>query len=145
MQSSQKQLNEITLAEVMPTKFGLELIADAIKEQVQDGVIDPLQVAIKMNALDQLSKMIKERIQENVMIGLGMYPKNVAEIQGAKVSMMDTIKYDYSHLPGWKELDDQIAILTEERKKIEDHEKTFFKGNLPVKSCTSTYKIILGK
>lgn len=144
-QQLQHKLNDITVGEIMPTKFGLELMADSIAEQVLNGDAAGLDVAIKMNAMEQLVKMVREKISESVMDELLKYPKGKAEINGASISVMESIKYDYSHLDGWKELDAQIADLKEKQKAIEDHEKTYFKGNLPVKSATSTFKISLSK
>jgi hypothetical protein len=141
----QPKLDEITVGEIIPTKFGLELMAESIAEQVANGEHDPLNVAIKMNAMEQLVKLVRERISDSVMTELQKYPKQKAEILGASVSVMESIKYDFSHLPGWSELDAQIAELKEKQKAIEDHEKTYFKGNLPVKSATTTFKISLSK
>ena len=73
------------------------------------------------------------------------HPKQKAEINGAQVSEFSSVKYDYSHLPGWDELDQQIAELTEKKKAIEDHEKTYHKGDLPIKSSTVTFKIQIPK
>lgn len=148
MTSNQNQLHkldEIRMGEVLPTKFGLELMADSIAEQVTNGEQDPLNVAIKMNALEQLVKLVRERISSSVLDELMKYPKNKAEILGASVTIMESVKYDFSHLPGWSELDQQIAELKEKQKEIEDHEKKFFKGNLPVKSASTTFKINLAK
>lgn len=138
-------LDEVKFSDVLPTKFGLELIADNITDQVREGNLDPLIVAVKMNALEQLSKIIRDRLQEEVFNELSKYPKGKAEILGADVSTMDTVKYDYSHLPEWAELDQQIAELTEKRKAIEDFQKKFYRGDLPVKSSTTTFKIQLAK
>lgn len=147
MKSNQLQhkLNDITVGEIMPTKFGLELMADSIAEQVLNGDTSSLDVAIKMNAMEQLVKMVREKISGTVLDELLKYPKGKAEINGASVSVMETVKYDFSHLPGWSELDTQIAELKEKQKAIEDHEKTYFKGNLPVKSASTTFKILLSK
>lgn len=144
-QQLQHKLNDITVGEIMPTKFGLELMADSIAEQVLNGDINSLDVAIKMNAMEQLVKLVKEKISGIVLDELGKYPKGKADINGACVSVMESIKYDFSHLPGWSELDAQITDLKEKQKAIEDHEKTYFKGNLPVKSATTTFKISLSK
>jgi hypothetical protein len=73
------------------------------------------------------------------------HPKQKAEINGVQVSEFSSIKYDYSHLPGWTELDTQIAELTEKRKEIEEHEKKFHRGDLPIKSSTVTFKINIPK
>jgi hypothetical protein len=95
--------------------------------------------------MEQLTKMIKDKISKDVMDELYKHPKQKAEINGVQVSEFSSVKYDYSHLPGWSELDQQIAELTEKRKAIEDHEKTYHKGDLPIKSSTVTFKIQIPK
>jgi hypothetical protein len=139
------KVNEIKVGDIAPTKFGIELMADAIQEQVNDGLLDPLELAIKFNGLEQLVKSVKTRITENVLAELMKHPKGKAEVLGASVSQMDSIKYDFTDLPGWLELEEQILMLKEKQKEIEDKEKTYHKGNLPVKSVTSTFKIQLSK
>ncbi len=139
------KINEIKVGDIAPTKFGIELMADAIQEQVNDGLLDPLELAIKFNSLEQLIKSVKSRITENVLAELMKHPKSKAEVLGASVSQMDSIKYDFSDLPGWSELEEQISTLKEKQKEIEDKEKTYHKGDLPIKSVTSTFKIQLSK
>jgi hypothetical protein len=98
-----------------------------------------------MNSLEHLTKMVKEKIQSDVLDELYKYPKNKAEIHGATVSIMDLVKYDYSNLPGWSELEEQIIALKLKQKEIEDVEKKYYRGDLPIKSSTSTFKIQLSK
>ena len=138
-------VNDIKVGDIAPTKFGIELLADSIQEQINDGLLDPLDVAIKFNSIEQLAKSVKTRITENVLSELVKHPKGKAEILGATVSEMTTIKYDYSDLPGWNELEEQIKVLKEQQKEIEDKERTYFKGNLSIKSASSTFKIQLSK
>jgi hypothetical protein len=146
MQSEKlSRLDDIRVGEITPTKFGLDLMAEAIAEQVQNGNLNALETAIRLNAMEQLTKMIKEKISKDVMDELYKHPKQKAEINGVQVSEFSSVKYDYSHLPGWDELDQQIAELTEKRKAIEDHEKTYHKGDLPIKSSTVTFKIQIPK
>jgi hypothetical protein len=146
MQSEKlSRLDDIRVGEISPTKFGLDLMAEAIAEQVQNGNLNALETAIRLNAMEQLTKMIKEKISKYVMDELYKHPKQKAEINGVQVSEFSSVKYDYSHLPGWDELDQQIAELTEKRKAIEDHEKTYHKGDLPIKSSTVTFKIQIPK
>jgi hypothetical protein len=146
MQSEKlSRLDDIRVGEISPTKFGLDLMAEAIAEQVQNGNLNALETAIRLNAMEQLTKMIKEKISKDVMDELYKHPKQKAEINGVQVSEFSSVKYDYSHLPGWDELDKQIAELTEKRKAIEDHEKTYHKGDLPIKSSTVTFKIQIPK
>jgi hypothetical protein len=73
------------------------------------------------------------------------HPKGKAEVLGAVVSNMESIKYDFSDLPGWSELEEQILALRWKQKEIEDVEKEYHKGDLPIKSVTSTFKIQLSK
>ena len=146
MKSDQfNKLEDIKVGQIAPTKFGIDLMAESIAEQVNNGDLSALDVAIKMNAVEQLVKIVKEKIMASVMDDLTKHPKMKAEVNGATVSVMDSVKYDYSHLDGWQELDNQIAELKEKQKAIEDHEKTYFKGNLPIKSATSTFKVQLSK
>ena len=139
------QVNDIKVGDIAPTKFGIELLADSIQEQINEGKLDPLEVAIKFNSIEQLAKSVKTRITDNVLAGLDHHPKRKAEVFGAVVSEMVSIKYDYSDLAGWSELEEQIAILKEKQKEIEDKEKTYHKGDLPIKSASSTFKIQLSK
>ena len=141
----ENNLDNIRVGQITPTKFGLDLMAEEIAEQVEKGAINPLDVAIRLNSMDTLVKLTKEKISNWVMDELGKYPKAKADINGVQVSEMTSIKYDYSHLPGWSELDQQIQELTEKRKAIEDHEKTYHKGDLPIKSSTVTFKINIPK
>lgn len=138
-------VNDIKVGDIAPTKFGIELLADSIQEQINDGLLDPLDVAIKFNSIEQLAKSVKTRITENVLSELVKHPKGKAEILGATVSEMTTIKYDYSDLPRWTELEEQIKVLKEQQKEIEDKERTYHKGDLPIKSASSTFKIQLSK
>lgn len=139
------KLDKIQVGDISPTKFGIDLIAEGILEQVREGDLNSLDVAIKMNALEQLTKSVKEKLLNDVLDELSKYPKGKAEINGATVSVMDSIKYDYSHIPEWVELDQQIAILKEKQKEIEDTEKKYHRGDLPIKSASSTFKIQLNK
>ncbi|CAB4152612.1 hypothetical protein UFOVP617_24 [uncultured Caudovirales phage] len=139
------KLDEIKVGEIAPTKFGLDLMAETVAEQVRDGNVNALDAVIRLNAMETFVKMVKEKISTDVLDELYKHPKQKAEINGVSVSEMTSIKYEYSHLPGWSELDQQIAELTEKKKAIEDHEKTYHKGDLPIKSSSVTFKIQIPK
>lgn len=140
-----KQLNEIKLEDLKPSKSILEILSNELHQQVLDGNIDPIGIAVKMNAMEQLVKLTKEKIMNQVLDELMKYPKGKAELHGASVSTVDSVKYDFSHIPEWQELENEITSLKEKQKQIEDHEKTYFKGNLPIKSASSTFKVQLPK
>lgn len=140
-----RELAEIRIADIAPTKFGIEMMADAIAEETLGGKLDPLAVMVQMAALEQLTKAVKDRIAEAAKEQLFKHPKQVAEIAGAKLQAVDVPKYDYRHIPEWQELSDAIAVATEKRKAIEDEEKKLRRGELPVLSVTQSLKVNLAK
>jgi hypothetical protein len=139
------RLEDIKVSDLQPTKFGIDLMADTIAEGVKTGVADPLPIAVKMTALETLAKAVREKIQPDVLEALGWHPNGKAEILGANMAQADTIRYDYSHIPEWVELDAKIKELTEKRKEIEETEKKYRRGELPVLSASTTFKITLAK
>lgn len=139
------RIDDVKVSDIQPTKFGIELLADTIAESIKDGHTEPIAVAVKMTALEQLAKEVRDRIKDDVQSELSKHPKSKAEILGASVSQMDTIRYDYSHIAEWAELDAKIKELTERKKAIEDEEKKWRRGELPVISATSTFKVTLSK
>lgn len=140
-----REISELRIADIAPTKFGIELQADAIAEQVNGGQVDPLQVMVMMAALEQLTKAVKERINEYAKDQLFKHPKQTAEIMGAKLQAVDVPKYDYRHIEEWAQLSETIATATEKRKAIEEEEKKYRRGELPVLSVTQSLKVNLAK
>jgi hypothetical protein len=140
-----RELSEIKIADIAPTKFGIDMMADAIAEETLAGKLDPLSVMVQMAALEQLTKAVREKIAEAAKEQLYKHPKQVAEILGAKVQAVDLPKYDYRHVDGWFELSDTISALTEKRKSIEEDEKKYRRGELPVLSVSQSIKVNLAK
>lgn len=140
-----RELAEIKIADIAPTKFGIEMMADAIAEETLGGKLDPLAVMVQMAALEQLTKAVKDRIAEAAKEQLFKHPKQVAEIAGAKLQAVDVLKYDYRHIPEWKLENDIIIEATEKRKAIEEDEKKYRRGELPVLSVTQSLKVNLAK
>lgn len=145
MERQMLELSEVKIGEVLPTKFAIEMMADAVAERVMEGHADPISIAVQIAALEQLAKAIRERISGEVFYALDKHPKQKAEVMQAQVSAVDVPKFDYSHVDGWGELDAQIKALTERRKEIEETEKKYRRGELPVLSVTRTFKINLAK
>lgn len=140
-----RELAEIKIADIAPTKFGIEMMADAIAEETLEGKLDPLAVMVQMAALEQLTKAVKDRIAEAAKEQLFKHPKQVAEISGANLQAVDVPKYDYRHVPEWQMVNDIITAATEKRKAIEDEEKKLRRGELPVLSVTQSLKVNLAK
>jgi hypothetical protein len=140
-----RELSEIKIADIAPTKFGIDMMADAIAEETLAGKLDPLSVMVQMAALEQLTKAVREKIAEAAKEQLYKHPKQVAEILGAKVQAVDLPKYDYRHLPEWETLTVVIDQYTKQRKEIEEEEKKYRRGELPVLSVSQSIKVNLAK
>jgi hypothetical protein len=140
-----RELSEIKIADIAPTKFGIDMMADAIAEETLAGKLDPLSVMVQMAALEQLTKAVREKISEAAKEQLYKHPKQVAEILGAKVQAVDLPKYDYRHVPEWETLTGVITEYTTRRKEIEEEEKKYRRGELPVLSVSQSIKVNLAK
>jgi len=139
------QLQTINIGEIKPTKFGIDLLASSIAEDVNEGKVNALDAAIQISALENFIKSLKEKIGEQVMNELSKHPKSKAELNGVLVTEFNSIKYDYSGNNDWTELEEQIKQLNAKKKEVEDFEKSYYKGNLAIKSSVTTYKITLPK
>jgi hypothetical protein len=138
-------IDQVKFQDIAPTKFSIELMADAIAEKVKNGEVEALPLQVKLKAVEELVKAVVERVRPFGIDELARHPKHKAELMGAGLSIVDMPKYDYSHIQAWAELDGQIKDLTEKRKAIEEEEKKYRRGELPVLSNTTTIKINLAK
>lgn len=138
-------MNTNELLKIEISKTAIENIATTVHEAIESGLYNPLEIALKFKALEEVCKLVKDKSLNNIIDELYKHPKQTAELQGCKISIMDTIKYDYSHLPEWAELDKQREHIATMMKVLEDTEKKWRRAELPVKSSSSTYKIILNK
>lgn len=136
---------ETAIGDIAPTKFGLELMADSIAEQVSEGHAEALSVIIRMNAIETLTKLVKERINQMATDELYRHPKLRAELLGAEVTLVDTPRYDFSMEPQWQELEEQITWMREKQKEIEHEAKKYRRGELPVKSVSQAIRVNLSK
>jgi hypothetical protein len=104
-----------------------------------------IDVAINIAALESLAKELRSRITPNVISDLFHHPKQKAEIRGATITVLDVNRYDFSHIEKWSELESVIVAARDQQKEIEDEEKKWRRGELPVKSSSSSFKIQLSK
>lgn len=131
------------IGDITPTKFGIDLMADALCEAVHSGKVDPLTVYIRMNALEQVLKLVKERIAETVKDEVYKHPKQKAELLGASVSVVDVPRFDYSDNEEWVKLENTIIEAKMKQQEIEQAQKEWHKGDLPVKSVSQSIRVKL--
>ena len=128
-----------------PTKENINQLVESIRQQVDEGNMNPLSAAVSMAALETLVKELRAVISVYVMDEVAKYPKSKADHLGASVTLVDTIRHDFSHIEAWSDLEAVIVAARENQKKIEEEEKKWRRGELPVKSSSSTFKVQLAK
>jgi hypothetical protein len=138
-------MNANELLKIDISKTAIENIATTVNDAIESGLYNPLEIALKFKALEEVCKLVKDKAMQSIIDELYKHPKQTAEVLGSKVSIMDTIKYDYSHLPEWAAAEEQRLHFVEQQKVIEETEKKWRRAELPVKSASTTYKIILPK
>jgi hypothetical protein len=138
-------MNANELLKIDISKSAIENIATTVNEAIESGLYNSLEIALKFKALEEVCKAVKDKAMPHIIDELYKHPKQTAEILGSKVSIMDTIKYDYSHIPEWAAAEEQRTHYAEQQKVIEETEKKWRRAELPIKSSTTTYKIILPK
>lgn len=137
--------NTLALLQSNPSKTAIAEIVDQFAQAIDDGHMLAIDVSVNIAALETLAKELRSRISENVISELFNHPKQKAEIKGAVVSIMETVKYDFSHIDEWSVLEGIIQQSREKQKEIEEEEKKWRRGELPVKSAATTFKIQLSK
>lgn len=137
--------NTLALLQTNPTKATIGQIVEHFVLAINEGNMSAIDVAINIAALESLAKELRSRITPNVIGDLFLHPKQKAEIRGATITVLDVCRYDFSHIEKWSELELVIVTARDQQKEIEDEEKKWRRGELPVKSSSSSFKIQLSK
>lgn len=120
-------MQALTLINQMPeTKGQIKSFANLVIKSVKDGNINPLDLTIKLKALEDTTDIIRKAIKSDATIEADKYGKSFT-YHNAKIDVvMAGVKYDYSNCedPEWNELNLEIIALSEKRKERE----TFLKS-----------------
>ena len=134
-----------------------------LAEQSVDNVLEEgnvFQVAEAIAAMEEFVKNVRrdERFVAFLREELIKHNGRLLTNSGAKIEVCEAgVSYDYSHHPEWKELDDQIKLLQEEKKSVEEKLRAIPPGKMivdpesgevfegAIKTSKSTYRITLSK
>lgn len=134
-----------------------------LAEQSVNNVLDQgnvFQVAEALAAMEEFVKNIRkdERFVEFLRDELTKHRGRLTTNSGARIEICEAgVSYDYSSNGEWRELDQQIKLLTEQRKAVEENLRKLSPGRMavdpetgevlegPVKTSKSTYRITLSK
>ena len=135
-----------------------ELAEQSVQNVLEEANI--FQVAEALAAMDEFVKTIRkdERYIQFLRDELSHHHGKLVTNSGAKIELCEAaVSYDYSNNAEWRILDEQIQILTDRRKYVEEKLRKIAQGKVvvdtetgevlegPMKTSKSTYKITLAK
>jgi hypothetical protein len=141
------------------TKKQIAQMAELTVEMVvEEGSV--FKVAEALAAMDEFVKTIRkdDRFIDLIRDELLKHHGRMKTASGARIEMYEAgVHYDYSENPEWRELDNEMRILSERKKAVEENLRKLAPGKMIVdpetgevtegalKSSRSTYRITLAK
>ncbi|MEI9943530.1 MAG: hypothetical protein WDN26_04855 [Chitinophagaceae bacterium] len=157
--------NAVQSAQLLPTFTKVlskaeinSLVTTSVEQVIEQGNV--LAAAELLSVMDEfITKFRKDPMFiDYVRTELEKYRGKFQAASGTKIEICEAAtKYDFSSNGTWKSIMEQIDILTEERKSIEERLRTIPPGKTiidaetgemlqgPAKTSTSTYKVYLVK
>lgn len=145
--------------ELLPSKRNAEALADEIVEQINEGLIDPLQLLARIEAFQLFGDLVRAKAHSAILSAIELHGKE-AIISGVSFEQAEVgTKYDYSSDTTWVGLkveEDAISTIRKDREKllkalskplIETNPETGETIEIypPAKTSTSSFKITLPK
>ena len=147
-----------SIREGLTKKQVAELADQSVGNVLEEGNV--FQVAEALAAMEEFVKNVRkdERFVEFLREELVKNRGRLITNSGARIEVCEAaVSYDYSANGEWRELDEQIKNLSEQRKAVEEKLKKLAPGRItvdpetgeviegPVKTSKSTYRITLSK
>jgi hypothetical protein len=134
------------------------LVEQSVENVLEEGNVE--QVAEALAVMDEFVKGIRkdDRFIDIMREELVKHHGSIKTTSGARIELCEAgVTYDYSEDPSWRYIDEQIKLLTEQRRQIEEKLRSIPPGKMMVdhetgevltgalRSSRSTYKITLSK
>lgn len=146
----------IKFNEIMPTKSNIDLVAQPIIKNIEDGNSNVLEFQVKAKFLIEVLNNALKKTKDDAIKDV---QKGTTNYLGAKLEIIETgTKYEYSTNKDWQELENKIVELKKQQKEIEDLIKIATKKGVAivnpntgetimpvVKTSETNLKITLGK
>lgn len=148
---------ELQLQNLKPTKSDIKIASDILIQQVDNGEVNAIDVALQLKVIEEFVKDARERLNKYTIDELYKHQGGRVNIYDAKIETAETgVKYDYSGDSTWAELKARSDESTSALKQREDLLKKIPTGHTlvdengeaaigPSKSSTTSYKITLAK
>jgi hypothetical protein len=147
-----------SIKEGLSKKEIAELADQSVSNVLEEGNV--FQVAEALAAMEEFIKNVRKdkRFVDFLREELTKHRGRLTTNSGAKIETCEAgVNYDYSKNGEWRGLDEQIKILTEQRKEVEEKLRKLAPGRMavdpetgevlegPIKASKSTYRITLSK
>jgi len=135
-----------------------QLARQSVDNVLEEGNV--FQTAEAIAAMEEFVKSVRkdERFIDFLRDELAKHHGRLQTTSGAKIETCEAgVSYDYSHYPEWQVLDEQIKLLTMQKKALEEKLRKIAPGKMavdpetgeilegPLKSSKSTYRITLSR
>ncbi len=155
-------LTEMT-AHFNPSKESVNDAVEYLRTELENGNVNPLDMAVKVKWIEEWLKQAKEAIRQDVLASIGQYTKgeDIARY-GARIEAMEAgTRYDYSgcgdvvwdalqskakaHDQLIKEREAFLKTITGTQTLVDDSTGEIYTVHPPKKTSTSTFKVTLPK
>lgn len=148
---------KLKLQDLKPTKSDIKIATDMLIDQISNGEINPIDVALQLKVLEEFVKDARDKLNNYTIEELQKYPAGKTCIFDTKIEIAETgIKYDYSQDLVWQSLKQQNEMTSIALKFREDILKKIPAGSQlvdengeasigPSKTSSTSYKITLAK
>lgn len=110
----------------LATAASVKAMAENLINAVNNGEIDPLRLQVFFAAVEKMAKAVKDAIREcsvDEVLNNSDDGKS-CKVAGARIEVTETgVKYDYSVIPSWHNVQRKIDALKELQKSIEGKAK----------------------
>jgi hypothetical protein len=145
-----------SISEGLSKKQIADLAEQSVHNVLEEGNV--FQVAEALAAMEEFVKNVRkdERFVEFLREELTKHRGRLTTNSGARIETCEAgVMYDYSNNGEWRELEQQIKMLTEQRKAVEEKLRKLVPGRMavdpetgevlegPIKTSKSTYRITL--
>lgn len=118
--------NLILSQQELATNAAVKAVSERVINALNEGEGDPLKVQIFLTAVEKVAKAVKDGIRELCVDAVESRADNAKSmtLAGAKIEITETgVKYDYSVIPSWQNVQRKIDSLKELQKSIEGKAK----------------------
>jgi hypothetical protein len=114
------------LSNLPETKEQIRSFVEAAINEVLSGDRNPLELDLRLKALEELVKNIRkdDKVKAAILNELNKYAERLVVYRGVHFQKKSLSKYDYTSDSRWCELDAEIKALSEKKKEREEFLRT---------------------